>query len=285
MLYVAATKTVVKVVPPATPVSETEMRELASYTGKLFEQGPVECVALVFVGGRDEAVAALPEMKRFGLQCRAIVDGVEQVIYEGSRARLSDTPDTGKEGTLLPILREASWPHIASVVHRRLVGGSTPDLGPWVTYGWDSPKTVARFTTEDLGGRTIADVEAEAIANLAKQSFEPRVIKPRVIGLPGEYCSEAILVPAVMKECARVIGAELLCVSIPKESRLMAVPADDHALVADLLHWTRDMFDQGEGRRISPLPFLVSGGEVVGFVSTTPRNEPPAPKKPWFKFW
>ena len=285
MLYVAATKTVVKVVPPGTQVSENEMRELASYTGKLFEQGPVECVALAFVGGREEAVGALPQLKRFGLQCRAIVDGVEHVLYEGARARPSETPNTGKEGTLLPILREASWPHIASVVHRRLVSGARAELGPWVTYGWDSPKTVARFTSEDLGGRTVADVEAEAIANLAKRSFEPRVIKPRVIGLPGEYCSEAILVPAVMKECARVIEAELICVSIPKESRLMAVPADDQTLVGEILQWTREMFDEGEGRRISPLPFLVSGGQVVGFVSATTRNETPAPKKPWFEFW
>lgn len=284
MLYSATTKTVTKVVPPGGVLPESELRELASYIGQAFEQGNVEIVAVVFTGGRAEAEAVLPELKRFGLQCRAIVDGAEQVLYKGQQVRRTDD-EVDKEGTLLPILREASWPHIETVVRRRLLGANNAaGLGPWVTFGWDSPKSVARFTTADLGTRTIEDVEAEAIAGLAKRSFEPRVIKPRVIGLPGEYCSEAILLPEVMKSCARAIDCELMCVAIPKESRLMAAPADDVQLVGELVAWTREMFDGAEGRRISPLPFLVRDGDVIGVVTPqVPRTE--LPKKPWFKFW
>jgi hypothetical protein len=283
MLYASATKTVTKVVPPGSVVTASEAGELAKFVGKMFEQGPVERVAMVFIGGRADAERALPELKRFGVRCLAIVDGVEEELYQGQRVVPTDD-EVFKQGTLLPILREASWPHIDEVVHRRLVGGNAAELGPWVTFGWDNPKAVARFTTADLGTRTIADVEAEALANLAKQAFEPRVIKPRVIGLPGEYCSEALLVPDVMKTCARVIGSELLCVAVPQESRLVAVPGDDPQLVGGLLAWTREIFDGSKGRRISPLPFLVSDGRVVGFASASGPEATPT-KKAWYKFW
>jgi hypothetical protein len=190
------------------------------------------------------------------------------------------------EGTLLPILREASWPHIDTVVHRRLVPGPV-DVGPWVTFGRDSGAVIARFGPKDLGGRTIAEVETDAIANLvAKESFTPKELKPRCIALSGEYACEAILVPAVMKQCARVLGSELICVAIPKEARFIAVPAEDMQLVGELVGWTREMFDGAEGRRISPLPFIVNES-AVGIVSprTDEKAKGAAGKKAWYKFW
>jgi hypothetical protein len=283
MLYQAATKTILEVIAPGMPVDEEKLRGLAALLGKTIKgEGPVERVALVFVGGTAAANEHLPMIKRFGIGCRAIDDGVESVVFEGTRVAVGD--GKAPEGPLHPILREASWPHLETSVHRRLLSGPVNE-GPWVTYGWDSPEAVTRFQPKDLGSRTIEEVEAEALVNLAKRNFAPQEIKQGALGLPGEYCSEAILLPDVMKACSRMLGAELIAVAIPKESRLMCVSADDLEMVQNLMSWSREMFDGAAGRRISPLPFLVSDGKVVGFASPQEDREPPAAKKPWYKFW
>ena len=285
MLYQAETRTAVEVVAPGTEVAEARMRELAALQGAVDDAGRVvERVALVFVGGADEARAHLPALKRFGLGCRAVDAGRQIVLYDGAASRRTDAEP---EGTLLPVLREASWPHVASCAHRRLLGDALGD-GPWVTFGWDSPTAIARVGSDDLGDRTLAELEAEALANLEARGFVPKEIERGTVVLPGEHCAEAILLPSVMKACAARLGARLMAVAIPKESTLAAVDAADPAQVSRLIGWTRELFDEARGRRISPLPLLVDDTGVVGLVtprSGAPVGGEPGRKKPWYRFW
>lgn len=289
MLYQPETRSVIEVVAPGAARSDGELAALAKLLGTDLQAGqPVERVVVTYLGGAAEANAQLASIKRFGLQCRAFDDnGVETVLFEGVRIAGTGATDAGRrDGPLYPILRDASWPHLATTVHRRLLSG-IPD-SPWVTYGWDGKTAIVRFATADRGARTMAEVEAEAVANLAACPFEPMMIKPSMLGLPGEYCSEALLIPAVMQRCAQQIGCELMLVAVPRAARLMATRADDFGLAGELLRWSRETFDAAKGRRISPTPFLVQAdGQIVG-VATSPSSAEPEPttkKKPWFKFW
>lgn len=285
MLYKAEAREVIEVVAPRGEMSEERLRELAAMQGgQLGANQPIESVVVVFVGGAAEAEPHLASIKRYGLACRAIVEGAEQTLVAGSRVqRTREKP----EGTLYPVLREESWPHTATVVHRRLLSGSSELGGPWVTYGFDAPKTLARFAPKDLGDRSIAQVEVEALRNLLARNFVPQQLRDGVVVVPGEYCSEAILVPEIMHACADLLGdAQLMVVAVPKESRLMAVDAANLAGVRELVAWTRSMFDGAEGRRISPRPFLVDArGEVVGLATVGDARPREAANKPWYKFW
>jgi hypothetical protein len=236
MLYEPSTKTVIEVVPPGQPISDARLVELARMQGCDHLDGQsVEKVAVVFLGGTGDAVAHLPSIKRFGLGCRTVeADGTPRVLHDSTTMRvgaLADRPD----GTLLPFLREASWPHAGSTPHRRLLGSL--DDGPYVTFGWDTPTQIHRLAPADLSDRTLADVEADALAHLAARDFQPALLAPGRVTIPGEHCSEAILLPAVMERCAALLGADLIAVGIPKESRLAAVDASDHDAVATLIAW------------------------------------------------
>src|SRR5206468_220169 len=96
-----------------------------------------------------------------------------------------------------------------------------------VTYGWDQPTTLSRFSPQHLEGRTIEDVEKEAVDSLIGVGFEPYLMAPNAVGMPGEYASEAILVPEVMRQCASLLSTKLMVVTVPKRARLVAMRADD----------------------------------------------------------
>jgi hypothetical protein len=284
MLYVAKTRTLIETVAPGlirsdgSRLSDAGLAELARLQGRKLQEGPVDQVQVVFMI-EDEAQSMLSLFKRYGLECRAFVEGQEQVIHPGGRVQQMEGEP---QGPLVPVLREASWPHLATAVHRRLLAGPLNE-GPWVTFGWDAPTTIFRFSPQRLGTRSIEDVEAEAVGNLVKLGLEPKEFAPGAVGLPGEYASEGILSHELMKKCARVLSCELLVVAVPKQGRLIAVSANDLAQVERVIANTRQMFDAATDRRVSPLPFLVGDGKVIGFASA--GQEAPRTRKPWYQFW
>jgi hypothetical protein len=290
MLYDARNRTLIETNVTG-EISEDHLRRLATLKGSATEDGePIEMVAIVFVmpGHGEKNVA---QIKRFGLECRAFDDaGIERVLCVGARITSShERPD----GPLLPVLREESWPHLESAVHRRLFGGKF-ERGPWVTFGWDTPKTLARMAPKDLGTRTLGDVEGEALANL--EARRPKVTLHKVesgtIALSEEYGAEMVLVPSIMKWVAHELGrADMLAVGVPCEHGFFATSAMDMKRVSTLIQWTRSEFDKTPKRRVSPIPFLVDArGMLVGLVAGTPESaapeaEPELPSKPWWKFW
>lgn len=71
---------------------------------------------------------------------------------------------------ILPCMKPADWEGARSCACRRFsVGGvGSPHL-PWLAFGYDQPHTFEFLATSALSGlaKTLAQVEAEAIANLA----------------------------------------------------------------------------------------------------------------------
>lgn len=293
MLYDPKTKTLIETNVTG-EVSEAHLTKLAALKGGTTNDGkPIEMVALVFVmPGHGEK--NLANIKRFGLECRAFDDsGVEKVLCTGARMTSSDAkPD----GPLLPVLREESWPHLETAVHRRLFTGPV-ERGPWVTFGWDTPKTLARMAPKDLGTRTLADVEGEAIRNLETRRAKAKLqrIGDHTIALSEEYGAEMILVPSIMQWVASELGSQsgkepsMLAVGVPTEHGFFATSATDLKTVSGMIAWTRSEFDKAQKRRISPIPFIVDArGVLVGFVSAAPPegiDEDAPPKKPWWRFW
>jgi hypothetical protein len=265
------------------PLTDAALEDLGKLLGSTLKEGTVQKVAVVFFM-EDEAKRFLDSCKRFGVECRALVMGQEQVLSEGARVTLTNEP----RGPLMPLLREESWPHVSSSVHRRLLSfpQNSQVAGPFVTFGWDSPKTVMRVTHELAGDRSAADLEREALENLAKQPYELTEVKPGHVMLGGaEYGAELVLLPKVLSEVQAKVGAKLIAVGLAKEGGFFATNASDLQGVTALMTWTRKSFDEAKGRRISPLPFLAQDGKLIGFVSATQGEDVTAQKKPFWKFW
>jgi hypothetical protein len=288
MLYQAEDRALLLVVAPGlccpdgSLLDEAALAALSRRVGGVVpDRGPIEQVRVVFID-MGEAQSFLQSCKQHGVGCRAIQAGKESVLFEATRVQRRSSEDATPQGTLLPILREAAWPNIGEVVSRRLLPGDL-EVGPFVTFGWDRPDSVSRFTTNFLDGRTIADVERDAIENLIALDLRPNLFAEGAVGMPGEYASETLLVPSLMRACAELIGAELMVVAVPKAGRLVAVSATNHDLVSRVVGNARVQFEEAQGRRISPIPFLVQDGEVRGLV--TNDTAPASTKKPWWKFF
>lgn len=280
MLYDPNTQTLIEVAP--VPVPEARLQQLAQLKGGRTDDGFVAQVAVLFLD-RGQAEAALPDFRRFGLELRAMSEGGEEVLHAGTRvAELEVT------GTLLPVLREESWPHLPTVAHRPLLGGPKV-MGPWVTFGLDTPTAVARVPASALEERGLDELEAEALANLAART--PRENKREgLMELVDEYAPEMILLEDRMRAIAAHLDSDLFLVSIPHEGSLFAVRPEGTEAICQL---ARQRFDSTSARRISPLPILVSEGRPVGFAAVQAGGDDAggeaadeeAPTKPWWKFW
>lgn len=281
MHYEDGTQTLVQPLASADQLSPAQLEELASLKGGTVHGGkPVAQVALV-LRHRDQADEVLPIVKRLGLECRAL-DASGEVIVLFSGSRVGSTVEA-LGGPILPVLREAGWPHVQATVHRALLEVGGP-LGPWVTFGVDLGDRIARVPASLLAERSLADVEAEALRNLCDQPLEVRTLKPNLVTVLGEYGSEALLLPDVLRDVAARLGAELVAVGVPKEGGFLAHDATRGEEVSSLTAWSRQQFDEAECRRVSPLPLLVRDGRVVGHVA--PWTEPgDPPSKPWWRFW
>jgi hypothetical protein len=156
-----------------------------------------------------------------------------------------------------------------------------------VTFGWDTPKAIVRMPPEDAEGRTVAEIEKEACANLARRAYKLKDLDHGSVALFEEYGSEMILLPEVLRRVQSAVGVDMIALGVPKEGGFIAAPAigDD---IGALIQWTRKNFDEAKGRRISPLPLLARDGELQGFVSP---HDPDAiaatqgSQRPWWKFW
>lgn len=256
-------------------LNEAGIEALAKLMGGSTSQGPVERVALCFMM-EAEARELLDVCKRFGVQCRAfsMSTGNEDTLFEGTRVQMVSEAPTGP---LLPVLREAAWPHVNTTVHRRLF--KTID-GPWLTFAFDQGNALARVPMSELERRSLAELEAEAMANLAKRTFTV-TRSGAAAQLVDEYAPEALLLPSVCAELCRVVG-EPLCLVAAREGMLLAAGATN----LNMLEVAEKMFREATGRRLAPMPLTISAAGVQGFATGVPAGAAPASgSKPWWRFW
>ncbi|MDX2009101.1 MAG: hypothetical protein SFW67_02865 [Myxococcaceae bacterium] len=283
MLYDSASKTLLETVAPGlirsdgSTLTEAGIEALGRSLGRSIADGPIERVALVFMM-EEEAGRFVDVCKRYGVGCRALVmaTGEEATLFEGSRVSMVAQKPSGP---IVPVLREAAWPHVASTVHRRLL--KNLDQGPWLTFAHDEGQALARVPVDELSRRSFEALEAEALANLDKCPFLVEATQHGAAQVLDEYAPESLLLKRVCAEVCRVVGAPL-CLVATREGMLLAAAATNVNLVvvADR------MFREASGRRVSPLPFLVSPEGIQGFASGLPHGASPTERsKPWWKFW
>jgi hypothetical protein len=281
VLYDASTRTLLETVAPGlirsdgTALTDAHVEALATYLGGSVPDGAVERVALVFMM-EEEGQRFLDVCKRYGVGCRAfsMATGTEQTLFEGNRVAQRSGTATGP---LLPIIREAAWPHVATTVHRRLF--KTIDQGPWLTFARDEGSALARLPVDELQKRSLEAIEAEALENLAKRSFT--ITKSgNAAQLLDEYAPESLLLPRICAELCSVVDSKL-CLVATREGMLLAgeVTNVNLIVVAD------KMFRDGNGRRVAPMPLLISAEGLQGFASATPEATSSPPSKPWWRFW
>lgn len=248
---------------------------LGKLVGRQLAEGPVERVALVFMM-EDEAQQLLDVCKRFGVGCRAfsMATGNEETLFEGARVTFASTAS----GTLLPIIREAAWPHVQTTVHRRLFKNLSD--GPWLTFALDQGTTLARLPVDELKQRSLEAIEAEALANLDKRTFTI-TREGGAAQLFDEYAPEALLLPRVCAELCAVVG-EKLCLVAAREGMLLASGPTN----LGMLEVADRMFRDANGRRVAPMPLAISPEGVQGFATGLAAGvDPTKSSKPWWRFW
>jgi hypothetical protein len=284
MLYSAQDKTLLETIAPGLirPDGQRLTEERLAFLGKLVgttqDGSPVEKVAVVFFM-EEEAQPFLDACKRYGVECRAMQmsTGREVVLVEGSRVQQGQ--GAAPSGVLLPVFREAAWPHLATVVHRPLFNQPKVE-GPWVTFAIDLGAQLARLNPSELEKRSLEQIEAEALANLSKRTFKPE-LKDNAVLLLEEYAPEALLLKPVREQILSLLGTPLFLAAAGKEGIVMAAKPTPNPGIIQVAEM---MFRDAKGRRISPLPFLVDANGIVGFASFAPPEDAPQ-EKPWWKFW
>lgn len=247
MLYFPSTKTSVEVVPPGRSLPSARLDELAALRGDTTVDGqPIERVALLFVELED-AQRCMTSLGARGLEVRALIDGGEAILLPGERA--DQRPEKAPLAILLPCLRSAGQGG-PGPFRRRLVDG-----GPWVTFVWLTHDTVVDANPHRLAGRTLVDVEHEAVENLARRAITVDEQCPATLLVTDEFGAEALMLPAVLRGLAARLGGPL-AIGVPKEGGFMVVRADDAEHLARLTAWTEDLFDGTTGRRISRVPLF-----------------------------
>lgn len=173
-------------------------------------------------------------------------------------------PGPKPQGVLLPALRDKDWVAPSNVPCRPLLGETTPD-GPWVSYGFDTIDSFASITG-DTPGWSLEEIDRAALENLAKQGVTLRPLREGLLAVEGDYAGEAVvLLEHLAREVEQHFGAGAI-VAIPEAGAVLVSSLYDERNAISLGTWAREHFENAQGRRISPLPFLLFGGRVVGFL-------------------
>jgi len=282
MLYDVETQTLVETV--MTVPDRAKLEELAGYRGKNIEQGRIARVAVVCL---DPTIAAnvKADAEALGLELRAIVEGAEKVLVEGT------TADDGAEELLYPILRTGNAD--TKLMLRRRLLDNAPELDLWVTFAVDKGDHVVRLG-EDVG-RDIAKVEQEALQNVARRPFTIRELKSNVLLIEDEYGAEGLLCKELMQRIHQQLDADPIICAVPRQGVIIATPMDPQGGLQVLTMLSAKLYSDAETsqvRRLSQVPLIVSDGRLVGLVQVNPEGESehalddePVKLKPWWKFW
>jgi hypothetical protein len=184
------------------------------------------------------------------------------------------------EQLLLPKLRHERWMGWTEIPGRELVKlPGLPGL-PKVGLGEDTPQRYSYVQHHDLVARTFEQLEALAVANLAKRPGQWKIktksggvlgigAKPSMIELVDEFACERILDVAFMQKAHALLKSPLIAVAVPVRGILWAAPAGgDVATVGNLIALARRAFVEAPANMepISPAVLTVSDGKVVGVV-------------------
>lgn len=194
---------------------------------------------------------------------------------------------TAAPDNVFPVLKPAEW--IAEtrgkcVLHDMYGGNEIEDGEPAVAYAIDSEESIAYINLNQLGEK-VSDttIKEQALQNLRKRlsgaSWEeineeppiPEIGAVRGLALVGDYyCSEAILLPEIMKKGHELLNSELLAVIVPQRGELFATSlSGDPKLTGGQFHFLRTVmkrFFNSTDRPISSTVWITKNGNLVGHI-------------------
>jgi hypothetical protein len=186
-----------------------------------------------------------------------------------------------KPDAILPVLKAPDWGG-ARMLRRRLTDIGHPDIVPWVAFGIDHP-TLIEFVgeqAESVRGRSLADIEAEAIANLGrfpcrwKEDVAEAADGARgvVLMAMGPYAAERVLDARFMREAQQRLGSEIVAVGMPHRNMLVAAGRPEGMLFAGFQNAVQHAHTRGSGAAISPGVFLMRGTTVIASPADPPAR-------------
>jgi hypothetical protein len=224
-----------------------------------------------------------------------VVDKARRFVDQGEGQRpiqmLRSAEDLGRpEGPLMPNLKADDFPR-AEIVWRELLAGKASDGRgfPFVAVGRDQPNTFGYLQASKTPDAAV--VFDEALANLARLDLpvaEAEVAGLKFLAVSGHfYASEKILDKAFLQALHRRLASELLAAAIPHKGLLLITSAAVPPLVSKFVLLAEAEYRRAKGApTLTPVVFLISGGNVVGHVDGKPVNtEPPTKKGVWSRLF
>lgn len=222
-----------------------------------------------------------------GAGVAAALTALVAVLWRVLRPRVPKAAPPGAD-TLYPCLKETAWARLGPTLRRPLWQGESSDWMPWLAFGYESPDAFQFLSDAEAQetGRSAAELEAEAIANLCERSDSWQMVE---LGLKGVghvqmatctddfLAAERILDVEAVLEAQRRLGARELLAGVPRRGLLTLIDADaDAAAIAWFVMMVADEHFGGESAAITPLVFRISKGRIVGLLSPGPPARPPA---------
>jgi hypothetical protein len=185
---------------------------------------------------------------------------------------------TASDHLLLPLLKDAAWDYR----HQSLCRPLMPDVDhphiPWVGFGYDHPHSFA-FVPDESGTmrRNLAVIERRAIENLRRSPAKWEVSTTRrgrfrapqrlLICAQHFFAAEHILLPEFLRAGASLIRASRLLVGVPRRGLMVALDARlPETALAQFGMYVSVEYYEAQTAPISPLPFLVDDGRLVGLM-------------------
>jgi uncharacterized protein YtpQ (UPF0354 family) len=217
------------------------------------------------------------------LQLRAVAIVAVLVAFALLGWRLLRRRSSTPTDRIYPCLKETPWAALAATVRRPLADVDGAEWMPWVAFGHDRPDAFVFLQEHELreSGRSAADLEAEALANLGDREASWQMAE---IGLKDGarfqmvtctddfFAAERILEPASVLEAQRRLGASALLAAVPRRGLLTLIDADASAgaIAWFVVMAAREHFG-GQSAPISPMVFRMSAGRIVGALSSPSR--------------
>lgn len=199
---------------------------------------------------------------------------LEREVNEGPSALLEmDYPVAGesREGPVVGIIKAAEWiqGYPIGLVSEPLVGG--PDL-PSIVYAHDHPRSVA-YLNSDSSPLSLEDARAQARDFYRQIQVELTEVSddPPIWFLEGSYYApEKLLDREYMEGLHARFETDFMLVGVPVRGLAAIMPlqvSPDEAAAQMRAVLERAQADVAPAERISTVPFIMSSGEIVGFVS------------------
>jgi hypothetical protein len=216
-----------------------------------------------------------------------VFDKVERFFRDGpseaptfllSLAKDAALPD----GMVMFNIRPHDWAGVELSCCEPILDGDTPV--PVLALVRDTPNSV-RTMGKDLEGEELAELKAQALANLSKVPFELQELALEggtALVLEGDYyAAEKLFDPDFVLGLHARLDSELLFVGIPAKGQALILPRSmDPAYGLALIE--RQYRDTEPRNQISKLLFMFSGGKLVGLAKVEGEEEEEPKKKKGF---